>query len=142
MESYKQSRTDCEVKDIYLSKAGTLRYRCEICYVVMVAMFDDLYAVRDMPGLGAFECNSCTDKLVTNVQGDPFFRIKHPFSPIKDEMRIIRSLSWENLVLAFYFPRPEQIFRCPIERVSIKQDVVHNPKDCLTKWDCPLTRQN
>ena len=124
MESYKQSRTDCEVQDINLLKAGTLRYRCEICYVVMVTMYDD-----DLPGFNALEC---TDKLVTDGQGDPFFRIKHPFSPI----------SWENLVFAFYFPRPEQIFRCPKEWVSVKKDVVHNPKDCLTKWDCPLTRQN
>ncbi len=41
MESYMESRTDREVKDIYLTKAGTLRYSREICYVVMVSMGND-----------------------------------------------------------------------------------------------------
>ena len=37
MNSCKESRTDCRVKDVYLKLGGTLHYEYEVCYVIIMA---------------------------------------------------------------------------------------------------------
>ncbi len=101
MKSYKKSR-GASTNDIYLLKAGTLRYKLEICYVVMVAMSDDLDDIG-LPGIYQSEedkrlidPNSCINscgKLITDEQS-PNFRIRRPISWIRGK----GGVSWEDLV--------------------------------------------
>ncbi len=138
MESYKQSRTDCVEKDVYFFKAGTLRYRCEICYVVMVAMSDDLDI--KVPGISQSEedkrvidlslCIDSNGMLITDEQS-PSFTIKHPISWIRGR----GGVSWEQLVFAFYFPDNKQSLKCR-KGLVIQNSVRHNTKFCAQK-KCP-----
>ena len=110
MNSYKESRTDCMVKDVYLKLGGTLRYKHEVCYVIIVAMADDntIKSLKEMPSVYDEECflhNGCIDedgKLIN--EETPSFAIKHIFS----------ESTWETLVFGFYFPKHSYLsLQCP-----------------------------
>ncbi len=145
IDSYKQSRTDCQIKDVYLRKAGTLRYRYEVCYMVMVVMLKDLNndAIRDMPSMyneprfGHNGCINADGKLVKD--GPLSFNIKRPFSWIKDQQG---SVSWESMVFAFYFEKHDQFLSCV--KPTGKEDNVHHDIDrCTSKQPPePLTCPN
>ena len=66
--SYMSSREDSFSKAVYLKKAGTLRYKNEICYVVMVVMEEDLLQYSDIAALQGmnrepkFGHNNCIDE--------------------------------------------------------------------------------
>ena len=67
MNSYKESRTDCRVKDVYLKLGGTLHYEYEVCYVIIMAMAKDITkkSLKEMPSVYDEECfihNGCIDK--------------------------------------------------------------------------------
>ena len=101
------SRNDGKVKDVYLKKAGALRYKHEICYVIIVVMTEDLENknIQELPSIfyePCFDHNGCIDedgKLINDRS--PSFKLKHP----------IESYSWESMAFAFYFPSSNDLLR-------------------------------
>ena len=137
MESYKQSRKDCKNKDVYLRKAGTLRYRCEVCYVVMVVMLKDLNddPIQAMPSIfdePRFEHNGCInpDGRLLNDR-PPCFKMKHPFATFHNE-----SHSWESLAFAFYFSKQDQQLQCS-KKYGREEEVEHPQGICTSKQPQP-----
>ena len=102
MASYKQSRqTNCTTdKNVCFKKAGTLHYKYEICYVIMVAMEGDI-----------------VDRIFDDVAGSGqflHFKINHPFTSYTDKFtKSCVSYSWETLAFGLYFPdNPESVLQC------------------------------
>ena len=68
IKSYKESQTDCGVKDVYLKLGGTLRYKLEVYYVIIVAMAEEITddeELKEMPSVHnkpPFVHNSCIDE--------------------------------------------------------------------------------
>ena len=137
MNSYKESRTDCRIKDAYLKLGGTLRYKREVCYVIIVAMAEDMDKdLKDMPSVHnkpPFIHNGCIDedgKLIN--EETPSFAINHIFS----------DSTWETLAFGFYSPDPHM--RLPIEQCT-EVKVEHNARICIStqppakyeKFVCP-----
>ena len=139
ISGYKASRNHCKVKDVYLKKAGTLRYKREICYVIIVVMTDDLEnkTIRELPSIFYEPCldhNGCIDedgKLINDRS--PSFKLKHP----------IESCNWESMAFAFYFPSSNNLLRLNKE---LGREVEVDHTFCTSKrprrhppydWVCP-----
>ena len=116
-------------------KAGTLRYRYEICYVIVVhASTDDDRYIRHLPPLTnreeKFEFHDFLNDqgVVTNWQAnDPIFRLaQHD----------------ENVAFGFYFSPTKGPLRIPQDDVT-PDEVDHPRKPCIRKlkecgsWQCP-----
>ena len=141
MNRYKKSRTDCGVKDVYLKLGGTLRYKLEVCYVIIVAMTEDITDdedLKEMPSVHnkpPFIHNGCIDengKLI-DEETTPGFAINHIFS----------NTIWETLAFGFYFPRHSHLhLKCPKDLCKI-EDISHTyctstkPPPGGGKWVCP-----
>ena len=148
MKIYKQSRTDCKDKEVCLKNAGTLRYKYEICYVIMVAMegdIDDIFP--SIYGEPRFKHNGLIDNN-GKLSGSsiPDLKIKHPFTcSWFDYMKLWEKYSWEILVFALYFPDdPQMVLECPREHCREKE--IKHSSPCLSKqptypgsrhWVCP-----
>ena len=124
LQCYATSRA-CIVQDLYLKMGGTLRYKCEIGYVVIICTSNDLGALETYKPLtdappDTFDPNGLVDRKgkVQNMARAPHFttRYMNTYS------------SYETLNFAFYFPTPATDFKChSIERCQTK----HNGKDGL-----------
>ena len=102
LESYKKGfRIPNQLRFI---KAGTLRYRNEICYVIVVTADDAL--LRDAPTLTEDEA------MIENIQL-PFVRLQH--------QRTQKELwcSWEQTVFAFHYPDTNHALQLPPSEVDI-----------------------
>ena len=140
LESYKRSR---EVHDVYLVIGGTLRYKREICYIVIACTRNDLKKnLRDFPCLSQsnqpiLKLNGLVDSKgkgkVVNPQAVPVFIVNH-VSP-KD--------SWETLAFAFYFEDHSGLV-CDREVIH-HEKIAHTTDICVSKkpqinykpWMCP-----
>ena len=116
LKNYKRSRTDCKDKEVYLRNAGTLRYKYEICHVIMTAMEGDV-ADEDFPSMydePRFQDNGLIDRNGKLIDSSitPGFQIMHPFTQnYTKDYRV--SYSWETLVFALYFPdSPQSVLEC------------------------------
>ena len=120
--------------DVCLKVGGTLRYRHEICYVVVVCTTEDDLKLGDQKipniddGSTPFIPNGMVNGngVVVNYDKKPNFMARSILSYEKPNY-----YSWEQLVFAFYFPNPEQKLCCTKVDVS---EVKHNPPPC---WKCP-----
>ena len=161
IESYMSSRVDSVSKAVYLKRAGTLRYKNEICYVVMVVMEEDLQNsdIGALPGINQgmnsepkFGHNNCIDengKIINNcidengkiiiINPELYFNVSHPFCYINGVYHC-----WESLAFAFYFPNQSQILQCP--KALVTETLVNHPDIVciskqlhpqLQKWVCP-----
>jgi len=140
MESYKDSRSDCEVKEVYLKLGGTLRYKHEVCYVIIVVMEDDITELeyfQELPSVynePRFIHNNCIDEegKVLNEE-TPSFRINH----------ISSNSTWETLAFGFYFPKDSQLSLqcskdlCTEEKISHTFCTSTKPPPGGGKWVCP-----
>ena len=119
MNSYKLSRTE---GDVYLKLGGTLRYKKEVCYVVIVATKDDTDVIRlpSVHGRQPFIHNGCIneDGKLNEDETTPCFAIKHLFN----------DATWETLVFAFYFPDPH--ISQP-KKPDTLQEIDHETKFCI-----------
>ena len=149
LSNYKISRSDMQ-GEICLKMGGTLRYRYEICYVVIVCMEGD--NVGGMPaitteGMPQFDPNGLVDDkgIVVNIKAIPDFSIQ---SIVKKNNK--ENYDWEQLVFGLYFPA--HMLRCAV--VS-EQEVAHEPSGptCTAKarpvmqgrgvnWACPNRNRN
>ena len=124
LQCYATSR-DCKVQDVYLRMGGTLRYKCEIGYAVIICTSDDLgelntYKPITVAPSDVFDPNGLVDEegKIQDVACVPQFTTQH----------MNTYSSHEALNFAFYFPSPATEFRCHnIKRHQIK----HNGKDGL-----------
>ena len=73
---------DSDSKAVYLNRAGTLHYRYEICYVVMVVMEDDL----QNSDIGALQGMNSEPKFGHNymdgsgkIINELYSKVSHPF---------------------------------------------------------------
>ena len=143
LKHYKQSRNNCEDKEVCLRNAGTLRYKYEICHVIMTAMEGDV-ADQDFPSMydePRFQHNGLIDtngKLIDSSI-TPGFQIRHPFT---HSTKAYVSYSWETLVFALYFPdSPQSVLVCPKEdckEKKIKHSFCIKTKPVYPrKWVCP-----
>lgn len=142
LSDYKQSRPDKPGKEICLKIGGTLRYRHEICYVVMVCMENDIRHVPNITGpTPPFDPNGLVDEhgLVVDYSATPNFIIQS----------IVRKVGydyydWEQLAFSFYFPKEGQALMSTNVEVSMNS-VTHNPPRCTStipkpaggSWVCP-----
>ena len=141
LECY-QNLQDSAATDIYLLRGGTLRYKREICYVVMVCAkrHKDSAALRDYPAL---EPNSSLLDLkglisdngkVVDYSGNSVPQ----FTPKYVDTRT----SWETLAFAFYFENKEGKLQCHkslVEHAAIGHETSICPKKvkCGEAWRCP-----
>ena len=139
MKSFKESRTDCGGdKDVYLKLGGTLRYKHEVCYVIIVAMAEDISDeyFKELPSVynkSPFIHNGCIDKDGKIINEEtPSFEINHIFS----------DNTWETLAFGFYFPEPH--ISLP-KRQCTERTINHNTRICIStkppakyeKFVCP-----
>ncbi len=136
LSDYKKARNIRGAR-VCLKVGGTLRYRKEICYVVIVCSKDD--NLRDMPSIAGpkfpqFVTNGLVDNkgIVIDYNKTPRFKAT---SIIKSEKvgknpmgeNEYDCYSWEQLVFAFYFPTDRQNLVCT--RVT-KTDYEHFEEKC------------
>lgn len=110
---------------VCLKVGGTLRYRHEICYVVVVCMEGEL---DDMPIVD--ENNEVFDhRGLLDTNGVVVDRSKTPQATTTDKTS---GYSWENVAFGFYFPEQQQQLVCAANNIEwIK--VRHDPENCLKK---------
>ena len=122
LESYRDSR-NCNKSKICLKIGGTLRYKREIGYVVIVCttrkrdceMLEKYDRITNAPPT-IFNPNGLVDDdgIVVDLDAEPIFTTRY----------INASDSYENLIFAFFFPKL-QYFTCSedtIKRQPIKHD--------------------
>ena len=150
IESYRQSRS--ENAKIYFKKAGTLRYRHEICYVILVCTEEDLQNedISSMPGAGEPDINVGRRMKYFNLSDEsidpdgklkktdikPEFISEYPIRaiytgpPVK---RVGRFYSWDTLNFAFYYPEPH--LRVKKDDI-IRAPTLHDEQSCHL-GNCP-----
>ena len=153
LKSYATSR-ETATSQLCLKVGGTLRYRHEICHVVIVCRQDDTdlssYAtIQDDTALSSYAPIKLerVSKLENIVDGSGkvkneahYFQPQYVITKIKD-----KNVSYEQLAFAFYF-KEKSFLRCrkgSVQRCSIK----HTEKQCTKtmpipgkpkqKWKCP-----
>lgn len=157
LSDYKRSRNDVHPDadtEVCLKVGGTLRYRYEICYVIVVCMQgDDLGTMPNVKGnTPSFVHNGLLDEngVVVDYSKTPEFTAQSivksmitGFDPVFGR-NVYDNFSWEQLVFAFYFPNQDQVLQCK----NVQQSKVqHDPPTCTSKrpppdnewdsWYCP-----
>ena len=133
IEHYKTSRDDCNddnEKKVHFKKAGTLRYRHEICYVILVCTAKDLQeaSIKDMPTAKELDKENIEVETGSELPQDRIDKgMENYFQPNGYVTRMdcfiseypIRAIypgyhfySWDNLNFAFYFPNEGQKLSC------------------------------
>ena len=145
LESYATSR-ETKTSQLCLKVGGTLRYRNEICHVVIVCKQDDAalssYApITPRMKAGVLETRGLVDRngKVKDVDAIPKFQPQYVISKIGK-----RNLSYENVAFAFYFSEMERLLRCRKDSVK-RLKVRHTQKQCIKTrpnaekgtWKCP-----
>ena len=115
LESYASSRS-CSSHDLCLRVGGTMRYKREIGYVIIVCIrTDDLFCY------GLITSSNAPD-LLLDMKGfiDDEGRIKDiRHFPSFTTRYLNKSVSHESLNFAFYFPK-EQEFTCQANKIGVK----------------------
>lgn len=128
LQCYANSR-HCSVEEIYLKLGGTLRYRLEICYVIVICTYSDLRSLRNFQTLTPKESEVFNPNHLLNANGSikncramPVFKTRYPVKWCEHN-----SCSWENMAFAFYFPNGDQVLRCPRGTTKLKKIRHHKP---------------
>ncbi|XP_064402801.1 uncharacterized protein LOC135348504 [Halichondria panicea] len=139
LRDYKKAR-NIQGARVCLKVGGTLRYRKEICYVVIVCLKDD-NELGDMPSIAGPKFPQFVSSDLVDSNG---FVIDHNKAPEFNATSIIKSeilgedptgknmyvydhYSWEQLVFAFYFPTRGENLVCT--QVT-KTDYQHFARNC------------
>lgn len=143
---YGQSRK-CNIDDIYLKVGGTLRYRNEICYVIIICTQNDddlgIFPNIDPGDTQIFDLKGLVSQegSVANRYVIPTFK---PRYVLKSMYPGPTYFSWEGLAFAFYFPE-DQNFEFPELSVAESpvacNEIIHPENICASKksphWKCP-----
>ena len=129
LKSYANNRR-CEVEKIHLLVGGTLRYKCEIGYVVIICTSDDPEIVENYQSItqsDVFDSGGLVDEngKIDNLDKDLHFTTRH----------VNTWFSYETLNFAFYFSSESMEFQCPhVPPTMIKHDYcMRFGKNCLEK---------
>lgn len=131
LHSYAENR-GCEDTDIYLLMGGTLRYKREIGYVVIICTHNDGTIWNQYPSITqseVFEVDGLVDdngKIDDLNGGQLHFTTRH----------VNTYRSYETLNFAFYFRPEEAEFRCPPQPPTlVKHDYCARfGQKCKQKW--------
>ena len=144
LTSYANSR-GCKPDEIYLRIGGTLRYKKEICYVVIICTNNDLEVLQEYDPITSSEIFDTADLVdrngkVVNIASTPIFTTRH----------VDTFASYETLNFAFFFEDARTPFVCSVNGQDIAIDhtrcVRKIPLVCwydpqtqtfTTKWKCP-----
>ena len=136
--NYKYSRTDIQERycqgDIYLRVGGTLRYKYEICYVVLVCLqqdhgFDDFNTID---GQDIINHNGLVQRgKVVDYQQTPEFKARYIVSSMRNQSYDWERFSWEQVVFALYYPSNEFKLCCNKDDVTEK-DIEHSNRFCIS----------
>ena len=127
LHSYKEARVGADqsitANPITLRVGGTLRYKYEICYVVIVSTEQDSAQLVQYPsvyGKHIFESNGVISQEGNIVDDSKFpeFKAQYIISSIKDSYNWWHNFSWEGIAFAFYFPSEESELRCKVQDVT------------------------
>ena len=157
IEHYKTSRDDCkdDEKKVHFKKAGTLRYRHEICYIILVCTAKDLQeaSIKDIPTAKELDQRFFEVEAGSELPQDQINEgMENYFQPNGYVTRMadcfnseypIRSIypghhyySWDELNFALYFPNEDQKLICdqskPVDHEKIKS--------CHLGSKCPKRR--
>ena len=139
--------------DIYLLQGGTLRYKCEICCVVIVCTGEDKEsdALKDYKPLQQKK-STRTDNPIFDLNGlvddEGKMRDQPDYSnvPIFYPRYLLcdESKSWANLAFAFYFNESQEkpFFKC-LKDVTVSKGKIEHDNDilCVRYWQndrcCP-----
>ena len=133
---------------IFFMKAGTLRYKREICYVILVcADTDDLTEVQHLPPV-----TEDGGHIVLNGLLDGNGKLVNPSSYLSFKQSLYSGSAWDQLVFGFYFsPRcHHKRLKLEMEKVEYNPKFPHNfcirtckvkeeycPRNCNNGWSCP-----
>lgn len=153
LQYYQRSR-QCYKRDVYLKRGGTLRYRQEICYVIVICTKEDLDRLSDFPNLNPEETEVFNSNGLLSENGSIkdyravlTFETEYPIQSCNND-----SCSWETMAFALYFPTSDSVIRCHKDNISYNGEVNHgyctstyplmkytDNRKCLTEivWKCP-----
>ena len=159
IEHYKTSRDDCNddnEKKVHFKKAGTLRYRHEICYVILVCTAKDLQeaSIKDMPTAKELDQENIEVETGSELPQERIDKdMENYFQPNGYVTRMadcfnseypIRAIypgrhfySWDHLSFALYFPNEDQKLSC--DQVE-PEEIKHEIKACHLGSLCPNRR--
>ena len=144
LRSYRESRirTDQSKSEdlVTLRVGGTLRYKHEICYVVIVSLEQDSVQLNKYPtivnGHSIFESNGLVslEGTVPLVDESKFleFKAEYIISSIQDRYDRWQSFSWENVVFALYFASGDSELHCKADEMT---------RDPISHGFCTSTRK-
>lgn len=125
LQSYGSSRTDFfdqERRHVYLRVGGTLRYKYEICYIVIVCLQQD----HNLNDLATIDTKDIIDHKglvergrVVDYQQTPDFKARYIVSSMSNGGQY-HSFSWEQVVFALYYPSEELKLYCNKDKVTEK----------------------
>lgn len=140
LASYIKSRSPKDSKksisDICIRVGGTLTYRFEICYVLIVSTIDDSDALSDYSLLtdsDLFHTNGLVDgegRINTTVDKETCltFHPKHNVAWVAG-----RSCSYEKAAFAFYFKEEDQVLTVDSQHCN-EQLIIHNKENCVKNY--------
>lgn len=155
LQSYWRSR-QCRTREVYLKRGGTLRYRQEICYVIVICTKEDLDRLSDFPNLKPEETEVFNSNGLLSENGSikdyravPIFETEYPIQSCNNQ-----SCSWETMAFALYYPSDDFVIRCHKDNISYNGEVNHgyctstyplmkytDNRKCLNDteivWKCP-----
>ena len=144
LASYQTSRFVSSRKkpDVYLLIGGTLRYKCEICCVVIVCTGEDkeseaLKDYRPLQHDSTPESNLNNPVFISNGLIDVTGKVID-FSgknvPAFHPRFLSTSVNWANLAFAFYFEKSWCKLWCPKDKGVIQEQVIkHSHHNCIKK---------
>ena len=112
--AYKDGHHSC----LQFRNGGTLRYKHEICYVVIVCAEGHFNGDDDYPVMDAFNINYEANGRIRNV-GEWRVHIKNRITWKKGV-----SYSWDHFVFAFHYPTSKGRMHLP-SRLTVHEDINH-----------------
>ena len=136
LRAYAKAR-DVEIGNVCIRMGGTLRYKFEICYVLIICTNKDGRELADFSPLEFISRQFRTKGLITedgNIENPAAIATFHPQCGIISSAKRTGSddkadkYSYENLAFSFYFPEPSMV----VENCN-NDTIGHWPKSCIKK---------
>ena len=135
-----------DVRNICIRKGGTLRYRKEICYVLIICIDQDeeelsAYEVlqEEHQFQGKFHGLTTTNGSLLDYKTTPTFNPEY----IITWANRCSDYSYETVAFAFYFPSEAGVLAIN-RRFCSEKEIMHKEERCIkkrppktTKWTCP-----
>ena len=138
LSSYERSRIDMRGSHVCLRVGGTLRYKNEICYIVVVCLQHD-HALNDLASIAdaqdTIDHNGLVDSKgkVVDYWQTPDFKAKYVVTSKRDGAGGYQNFSWEQMVFALYYPNNGEDLKlcCEVEKMK-ESRVQHSSSFCLS----------